>query len=209
MGHFLHDSDQTASIIQENGIDRDDDRKVFLMGGIWEWDGRLQNVILSKCYLEHYGIKNGNPSRGDQMSEDDRMGAIWVPVTLTNSVDLGMVRRGVLNPKHLRSIEVKALVDTGAVMLVIPNSIALALGLEEQGQEVARYANGYEEVINISEPLKIECLGRSTTDEALIVGDEVLIGQVILEKLDFWADCKNQRLIPNPEHPDYPVMLLK
>ena len=146
---------------------------------------------------------------GEIMDKDNRMGAIRVSVTLTNSVDLGMIRRGVLNPKHLRSIEVNALVDTGAVMLVIPNSIAIALGLEKQGQEVARYANGYEEVINLSEPLRIECLGRSTTDEALIVGDEVLIGQVILEKLDFWADCKNQRLIPNPEHPDYPVMLLK
>jgi clan AA aspartic protease len=143
------------------------------------------------------------------MSRDLNMGAIRVPVTLTNSVDLGMVRRGILNPKHLRTIEVNALVDTGAVMLVIPNSIAVALGLEKQGQEVARYANGSEELVNVSEPLKLECLGRSTTDEALIIGDEVLIGQVILEKLDFWADCTNQRLVPNPDHPDYPVMLVK
>lgn len=47
MGHFLHDSDQTASIIQENGIDRDDDRKVFLMGGIL---GVGWSIV--KCYLE-------------------------------------------------------------------------------------------------------------------------------------------------------------
>jgi hypothetical protein len=100
------------------------------------------------------------------------MSAIRGPVTLTNSVDLGMVRRGILNPKHLRTIEVNALVDTGAVMLVIPNSIAVALGLEKQGQEVARYAKGSEELVNVSEPLKLECLGCSTTDEALIIANE-------------------------------------
>jgi hypothetical protein len=38
---------------------------------------------------------------------------------------------------------------------------------------------------------------------------EVLIGQVILEKLDLLVDCKNQRLIPNPAHPDYPVAMIK
>ena len=43
----------------------------------------------------------------------------------------------------------------------------------------------------------------------LVVGNEVLIGQVILEKLDLLVDCKNQRLIPNPEHPDYPVAMIK
>jgi hypothetical protein len=42
------------------------------------------------------------------------------------------------------------------------------------------------------------------------VGDEVLIGQVILEKLDLLVDCKkNRRLIPNPAHPDYPVAMIK
>lgn len=26
-----------------------------------------------------------------------------------------------------------------------------------------------------------------------------------MEKLDLLVDCKNQQLIPNPAHPDYPV----
>ncbi len=50
---------------------------------------------------------------------------------------------------------------------------------------------------------------RETLDEALVVGNEVLIGQVILEKLDLLVDYKNQRLIPNPAHPDYPVAMIK
>lgn len=41
------------------------------------------------------------------------------------------------------------------------------------------------------------------------IDNEVLIGQVILEKLDFLVDCKNQRLIPNPANPNYPVAMIK
>lgn len=51
----------------------------------------------------------------------------------------------------------------------------------------------------------IECQGRETTEYALITGDEVLIGQVVLANLDLLVDCKNQQLIPNPKNPDYPV----
>jgi hypothetical protein len=41
------------------------------------------------------------------------------------------------------------------------------------------------------------------------VGDEVMLGQVILEKLDLLVDCRNQQLIPNPQNPDYPVAVIK
>lgn len=41
------------------------------------------------------------------------------------------------------------------------------------------------------------------------MGDEVMLGQVILEKLDFLVDCKNQRLVLNPANPDYPVVMIK
>ena len=40
-------------------------------------------------------------------------------------------------------------------------------------------------------------------------GDEVLIGQTVLEKLDLHADCANGRLLPNPAHPDQPMTKVK
>jgi hypothetical protein len=45
--------------------------------------------------------------------------------------------------------------------------------------------------------------------DAVVVGDEVIIGQTVLEELDFFVDCINQRLIPNPAHPDQPVTKMK
>lgn len=52
-------------------------------------------------------------------------------------------------------------------------------------------------------------MGRDTMEEALVLGDEVLIGQTVLEKLDLLADCARQRLVPNPAHPDQPVSKVK
>jgi len=74
---------------------------------------------------------------------------------------------------------------------------------------MARYADGREEPVGVTGPLMVECEGQGTIDEALVTGDEVLIGQVILEKLDLLVDCKNQCLMPNPANPNYPVAIIK
>lgn len=136
-------------------------------------------------------------------------GAVHTQVTLTNAIDQGMVDRGVLAPQRLGQYQGQALVNTGAVMLVIPQKVAEHLGLRIRGQQIARFANGAEELVGVTEPIIVECEGRRTADEALVGGDEILIGQVILEKLDLLPDYQNQRLIPNPANPDYPVAIIK
>ncbi|NJP09271.1 MAG: clan AA aspartic protease [Leptolyngbyaceae cyanobacterium RU_5_1] len=135
--------------------------------------------------------------------------AVRVKVKLTNAIAKALVNRGSLAPRHLRECEAEGLVDTGALTLVVPPKIAQQLGLKIQGQQIARYANDYEEPVGVTEPVNIELEGRKTTLEALVVGDEVLIGQVVLELLDLLPDCKNQRLIPNLKNPDYPVAIIK
>ncbi|BAY32032.1 hypothetical protein NIES2107_39180 [Nostoc carneum NIES-2107] len=137
------------------------------------------------------------------------MGAVRVAIKFKNAVDEELILRGLLAPNLLRECEVMGLVDTGAVSLVIPSEIVEQLGLRIVGQRVAQYANGSQETIGVTGPIIIECEGRTTIDEALVVGNEVLIGQVILEKLDLLEDCKNQILIPNPANPDYPVAMIK
>ena len=133
-----------------------------------------------------------------------QMGSVRVQIKLTNAVDEELVHRGLLAPKHLREYDTDALVDTGSV-LVIPDRIAQQLGLRIRGHQLAKYADGRQESLGVTGPVIIKCLGRETTEDALITGDEVLIGQVVLEKLDLLVDCKNQQLIPNPQNPDYPV----
>lgn len=134
------------------------------------------------------------------------MDAVRVKVKLANAVDEELVQRGLLNPNLLRTYETEALIDTGAVRTVLPEAIVQNLGLRIRGQQTAQYANGTEESVNITGPVIIEIEGRETIEAALVQGDTILIGQTVLETLDLLVDCKNQRLIPNPNHPNYPVL---
>ncbi len=136
----------------------------------------------------------------------ENMGAVRVQVKLTNAVDEELVNRGLLNPTMLRVYETQALVDSGATRTVIPNSIVQHLGLRIREQEIAQYADGRQEAVGLTGPVIIELLNRQTIEATLVTGNEVLIGQTVLETLDLLIDCKNQRLIPNPAHPDQLVL---
>jgi clan AA aspartic protease len=139
------------------------------------------------------------------LRDEECMGEIRVDVKLTNAADMANAASGIISDDQVRSTVVNAVVDTGAVRSVIPKDIVDAIGAQIAGSEMARYADGREEKVGRTFNIMFEIQGRPTADEALVLGDEVLIGQTVLEKLDLLADCKNQRLIPNPEHPNGPV----
>ncbi|MBI2205675.1 MAG: clan AA aspartic protease [Candidatus Rokubacteria bacterium] len=111
------------------------------------------------------------------------MGEVRVRTRLTNAVDEGLVRRGLLKPEQVRTFEADALVDTGAVRTVLPRDVVARLGLETV----------------------VVLLGRHTVDETLVVGNDVLVGQTVLERLDLFVDGNGRRLVPNPKHPDQAV----
>ncbi|MCY3019257.1 MAG: clan AA aspartic protease [Planctomycetota bacterium] len=135
------------------------------------------------------------------------MGEVRVRVRLGNAAD-GTAVRGRQRAKS-RSRVVDALVDTGAVRTVLPAQVARVLGLRCLGRAVAEYADGRREAVDLVGPLLVEIDQRVTVEDALVLGDEVLIGQTVLEKLDLHVDCANQRLVPNPAHPDQPVTKVK
>ncbi|MGO8746993.1 MAG: retroviral-like aspartic protease family protein [Thermoguttaceae bacterium] len=137
------------------------------------------------------------------------MGEIRVEVDLTNAVDEELARCARLPRDQVRTFRASALVDTGAVRSVLPPHVVERLGLSIRGQRVAQYADGREESVGTTGPVVFEVLGRDTLEEALVLGDEVLIGQTVLEKLDLMADCAGRRLVPNPAHPDQPVSKVK
>ncbi len=136
-------------------------------------------------------------------------GEVQVRARLTNAVDEDLVRRGMLAPDQVRTYEADALVDTGAVRTVVPSQVAVRLGLAARGQRIAEYADGRTEAVSVTGPLIVELEGRDTLEEALVLGDEILIGQTVLEKLDLFVDCQGRRLVPNPAHPDQPITKVK
>lgn len=133
------------------------------------------------------------------------MGEIRVEVLLANTIDEGLARRGRIPTNEVRQCQVMALVDTGAVRACVPADIVAQLDVAITGRSIATYADGRSEVVDVTEPIRFEIMGRSTAEPALVLGDEVLIGQLTLEGTDLWADCTGRRLVPNPAHPDEPV----
>jgi len=137
------------------------------------------------------------------------MGEVRTQVKLINAADETLARRGQLPPEQVRTYETEGVVDTGAVCTILPTDVVQTLGLYSTHRRGVEYANGGNEAGLVTESLVIVIRGRRTSDEALVLGAEVLIGQTVLEKLDLHVDCANQRLIPNPAHPDQAVNKVK
>jgi clan AA aspartic protease len=133
------------------------------------------------------------------------MGQVKMEITLRNAREVVMARLGHLPPAQIHTYTTQALIDTGATRSVLPPFVAAQLGLVRLSRTEARYANGLLEEVDVTEPFLVTMLGRETSDDAMILGEDVLLGVTILEKLDLLVDCARQRLIPNPAHPDQPV----
>ena len=145
----------------------------------------------------------------DSQEGNTPLGEVRVRVKLTSGGDEVLVRRGLLTADKIRSYEADALVDTGAVRSVLPIHVVQLLGLAIVDKARATYANDAAEDVDVTEMVGITLLGRRITEETLVLGSEVLIGQTVLESLDLQVDCTNHRVIPNPAHPDQPVIKIK
>ena len=137
------------------------------------------------------------------------MGEVKVKIKLTNNVDDVMAQRGQIPKDQVRMMEIEGIVDTGAVSLTLPSSVVEKLGLARRYKQVAQYADGRLEEVDVTEPVFLEIMGRNTSEEAMVLGDEILIGQTVLEKTDLLVDCTRQQLVPNPAHPNQPVMKVR
>jgi len=133
------------------------------------------------------------------------VGQVRIEITLRNARDVVMARLGHLPPEQVHTYTTQGLIDTGATRSVLPPFVAERLGLIRLSRTEARYANGLLEEVDVTEPFLIEILGRETSDDAMVLGEDVLLGVTVLEKLDLLVDCTHQRLMPNPAHPDQPV----
>jgi clan AA aspartic protease len=118
------------------------------------------------------------------------MGAVMTEVKLWNYTDLEDVRRGLIPPEAVRQVNLEALVDTGAVTLVIPEDVARALGLSVVQVRTVMLADGSRRAIPTMGGLRIEILGRQMFCDAYVTpaGSTPLIGQIPLEMLDLIVD---------------------
>jgi clan AA aspartic protease len=136
------------------------------------------------------------------------MGKVMETIKLANDYDLVATASGSLDPRKIRSVEIEALVDTGATMLMLPADVVERLGLPTRGYRNVRHADARTEEVAWVGGVHIEIRGRNTIVSALVgpVGSTALIGQIPLEEMDFVVDPKSRELRPNPASPDAPTM---
>lgn len=126
------------------------------------------------------------------------MGLIYAALRLTNLFN------------H-QQVQVNALVDTGATFMCVTEEIALQLGFDiaEVSQQTVTLADGHQRKVPKIAPIEIAFENRSYVTEAVVLGNEALLGVIPLEAMDLVVDPRQQALIVNPQHPNYPVALAK
>jgi hypothetical protein len=66
-----------------------------------------------------------------------------------------------------------------------------------------KLADGSSVNVGLCSAIAFEIMGRETSEEAYVMGDEVLIGQTTLQGTDLLVDCKDHRVIG--KHPEGPI----
>ena len=115
------------------------------------------------------------------------------------------------NPRkpELRPMSIKALADTGALMLCLPEHIALQLDLQTESLREVTVADGRSMNVPYVGPVKVAFENRICFVGALVLGDEVLLGVVPMEDMDLLLSPSKQSIVVNPNSPNIPHARVK
>lgn len=111
--------------------------------------------------------------------------------------------------QELEEISVNAVVDTGAMELVVPEHVAIQLQLTDLKTREVLLADGTRKTVRFAGPIKVEMQGRDCVTAAIVMGDQVLLGAIPMETMDVIVHPRTQQLVPNPDSPNIPVSIAK
>jgi clan AA aspartic protease len=144
------------------------------------------------------------------MDDQVDIGLVFAEIELVRGDDLALQREGYLEPTAIRRCTVRAMVDSGATMLAIPEFVKTQLNLRQTRSIEAELADGSSAAYEVVGPVEVRFANRATSVEALVVpgATKVLLGAISMEGMDVLIDPKRERLIVNPESPEVAKMLL-
>jgi clan AA aspartic protease len=139
------------------------------------------------------------------------MGQIYADITLVNGIDAGLAQRGDIPSEKVRKIEVKALVDSGANLLTIDQTIADQLDLMVEYSTEVELADGTHRKCNLVGPVSVRFKNRRATCSALVLpgASEVLLGVIPLEAMDVIIDPLAEQLALPPDRPYLSLLKVK
>ena len=126
------------------------------------------------------------------------MGLVIAKIILKNPSKVG-----------LESIEVDALVDSGAVHICIPEHIRIQLELDEIDKKEVTLADGSKKLIPYVGPIEIKFKNRVGFAGALVMGDQPLLGVIPMEDMDLVIIPDKKILDVNPDSPNIASSIAK
>jgi clan AA aspartic protease len=108
-------------------------------------------------------------------------------------------------------IDLDCLVDTGAVMTLLPHDVVDHLGLSLTGRAIVILANDETEEMDVAGPLTLIFRDRLMYGSCLVGKplSEPLLGQLVLETLDLIVDPQQRKITFRPQSPACPSYKLK
>ncbi|MEJ7698847.1 MAG: aspartyl protease family protein [Pyrinomonadaceae bacterium] len=133
----------------------------------------------------------------------NEMGLVYAKINLTSIDDIVLSRRGFLDKDKIKQVRVNALVDSGAYMLSINETVRAQLDLPFIEKQFGTLADETLIEVEIVGPVEVRFENRRTTVDAIVLpGDaEVLLGAIPFEDMDVLIDPRQQKLVVNPKHP--------
>lgn len=139
------------------------------------------------------------------------MGLTYADIELINGDDLAFARRNIIGEEEVKRMNINMLVDTGALMLCINESIQEQLQFPVHEKRKAETADGRIVECDVVGSVEVRFKNRQTTCRAMVLpgSSEPLLGAIPLEDMDVLIHPQRQELIVNPEHPYFAQLKLK
>ena len=126
------------------------------------------------------------------------MGHIYAEIELSNP-----------SQPDLAPVRLRALADTGALMLCIPEHVAVQLQLEAESTREVSVADGRSMSVPYVGPIRVRFEKRLCFVGALVLGDEVLFGAVPMEDMDLVLSPSKRQVTVDPASPNIPHTRVK
>ncbi len=136
---------------------------------------------------------------------------IYGNITLINSGDIEMAKRHIIGEEEIKKMTIKMMVDSGAYMMAINETIQEQLDLSFIEKRKAILADGSVQEYDVVGPIHVKFANRTAICSAMVLkGDsEPLLGAIPMEEMDVLIHPRRQELVVNPEHPYYAQLSLK
>lgn len=139
------------------------------------------------------------------------MGLVYADIELINGDDIALARRNIIGEDEIKHMRVSMLVDSGAYMMAINESIQQQLQFPFKERRKAQLADGSIVEYDVVGPVEVKFANRTATCNALVLpGDgEPLLGAIPMEEMDVLIHPRRQELVVNPDHPYYAQLKMK